>query len=71
MDSLSELSAAEVVVLVQLLKTCDDDAMTFNDKNELTFIRDLPECQSLIEKISKAGDREDVKELIERKYGSE
>lgn len=67
---LDDLTAEEIIVLVQLLKTTDDAAMIFNENDELTFLRNVPAAITLAEKISQTADREDVKKLLLDRYGS-
>lgn len=64
---LDDLTAKEIYVLVQMLKTVDADAMTFNDNDELTFIKNLPETKTLLDKLALAIEREDVVQLIEER----
>lgn len=68
---LDDLTAKEIVALVQLIKTADERALVLNDDGEMTFLINLPQCISLMEKINKSGEREDVKKLIEKIRGDE
>lgn len=66
---LDDLTAAEIVSMVQIFKAIPENVMVFNENGELTMLENLDSVKSLAEKLNEAGEREDVKAYIDEHYG--